>query len=130
MSTFVYSVASVAIMAGGTVLNALTFKVAIILSIFFLAMTQRLPTKKKKDMTKLSRLTKPLIPKMKKNEQSCLIGSKCSMKTKNWPNKTLRTLTRLSSCTSGSTKISHSWCLANQGSQTSTSPAFYKNKAS
>lgn len=50
MSTFVYSMASVAIMAGGTVLNALTKD-----------NSQRLPAKKKKDMTKLSRLTKPLI---------------------------------------------------------------------
>lgn len=111
--------ASVAIMAGGTVLNAVTKD-----------NSQRLPAKKKKDVTKLSRLTKPLIPNMKKNEQSCLIGSKRSMKTKNWPNKTLRTLTRLSSCTSGCTNISHSRCLANQGSQTSTSPALYKNNAS
>ena len=38
--------------------------------------------KEKKDTTKLSKLTKPLMPNTRKIERSCLITSKCSTKQK------------------------------------------------
>lgn len=76
--------ASVAIMAGGAVPNAVAFIGGDYLSRFFAIMIQRLPSKKKK----LLRLTKPLMPNMKKKEQSCLTGPKHSMKSKSRSNKT------------------------------------------
>ena len=64
---------------------------AIIFSTILLGVTQRLPSKKKKDTTKLSRLTKLLMPNIYKIEQSCLIGSK--------GREALRPLANLSYCT-------------------------------
>ena len=75
---------------------------AIIFSIILLAVTQRLPSKKKTDTTKLSRLTKLLMPNIYKIEQSCLIGSK--------GREALCPLANLSYCTK--THSSHQiWCV-------------------
>ena len=57
--------ASVAIKAGGTVLNAVAFIGRNYLAHFLIGDDPKSALEEKKDLTKLSRLTKPLTPKTK-----------------------------------------------------------------
>lgn len=79
--------ASVAIMAGGAFLNAVAFICSNYLARFLSGDSSKAPFEGKKDMTNLSRVTKPLTPNMKKNELSCLTGSKPSTKSKSKPSR-------------------------------------------
>jgi len=106
--------ASVAIIADGAVLNAVAFTDGNYLARFLSGDDPQASLEEKKDMTKLWRLIKLLMPNMKNKEQSCLTGSKRSTKT----------------TTTVCTKTSRSRRPANQSSLTSTSQALYKNKAS
>ena len=84
----------------------------------------------KKGTTKVSKLTKPLMPNTKEIERSSLTGLKRSTKTKNWPNKTSLTPTTPLCFITGCTKMSRSRSTANQSFLTFTSAALCKNKAS
>ena len=84
----------------------------------------------KKGTTKVSKLTKPLMPNTKEIERSSLTGLKRSTKAKNWPNKASLTPTTPLCFITGCTKMSRSRSTANQSFLTFTSAALYKNKAS
>ena len=84
----------------------------------------------KKGTTKVSKLTKPLMPNTKEIERSSLTGLKRSTKTKNWPNKASLTPTTHLCFITGCTKMSRSRSQANQSFLTFTSPALCKKKAS
>ena len=74
-SKLLYSMASVAIKAVGTVPNAVAFIGRNDLTHLF-GDDPKYALEEKKDLTKLSRLTKPLMLKTKKKERSCLSKSK------------------------------------------------------
>ena len=68
----------------------------------------------KKGTTKVSKLTKPLMPNTKEIERSSLTGLKRSTKAKNWPNKASLTPTTPLCFITGCTKMSRSRSTANQ----------------
>jgi len=84
--------ASVAIVAGGAILNAVAFIGSNYLARVLSGDSSKAPFEgKKKDMTNLSRATKPLTPNMKKNELSCSTGSKPATKSKSRPSRISQT---------------------------------------
>ena len=124
---FIYSMVTVAIMAGSALLNAVAFTGGNYLA-GFLSSDEPEAALKEKIKTRQSSpaVTKPRMPNTRKNEQSCLTGSKSSTKRKNWPTKTSRTPTTSSSSSTGCIKMSRKRSSANYSS---TSPVLCQNKA-
>ena len=124
----VYSMALVAILAGGAVINAFAFVGRNYLARFLSGYDPEASLEEKKDMTKLSRLTEPPTPNTKEKEGNSLTGLKRSTKSKSRPSRIIRTPTRPSNCTTRPTNRRNSTFPMNPRSLSSTNPVLCKNK--